>query len=311
MNGRTDIERVLATWFDDGPTAMPDRVAVVVADRIAHEQQRPAWRLPLWRQPSMNATFKIAAGIAAVLVIAVLGSQLVPTSPSGAGGSNATPSPSPTDSPQSPGPSLGAYSWPGTLTAGTYRTSLVWDVPFAFEFTVPDGWEAFDIEISKPGSHGLSVEFVLVDNVYADPCAGVLRDPPIGPTVDDLAEAVKLVPGLDVAAVAPFALDRYADGKTLDYVLREDAGCAPRGFRLWALPANRFLPGKESGGTDKTAVAREGRIWILDVDGTRVVLRTTWDPDATQAERNELQAIVDSVRIARPGETPPPQPAAP
>jgi hypothetical protein len=310
MNGRTDIERVLTTWFDDGPTAMPDRVAVVVADRIAREPQRQTWRLPPWRQPSMNATLKISAAIAAVLVIAVLGWQLVPTSPSGAGGSSATP-PSATDVPQSPGPSLGTYSWPGPLTAGTYRTSLVWDVPFAFEFTVPDGWEAFDIEISKPGSHGLSVEFVLVDNVYADPCNGVRHDPPVGPTVDDLAEAVARLPGLDVAAAAPFTLDRFTDGTTMGYVVREDAGCAPTAFRLWALPANRILPGKPFGGEDKTAVAREGRIRILDIDGTRVVLRTTWDPAASQDERNELQAIVDSVRIARNGETPPPQPAAP
>jgi hypothetical protein len=311
MNGRTDIEHVLTTWFDDGPTAMPDRVAVVVADRIAREPQRQPWRLPPWRQPSMNATLKIAAAIAAVLVIAVLGSRLLLSSPSGAGGSSATPSASATDLPQSPGPSLGTYSWPGPLTAGTYRTSLVWDVPFAFEFTVPDGWEAFDIEISKPGSHGLSVEFVLVDNVYADPCNGVQHDPPVGPTVDDLAEAVRLVPGLDVAAAAPFALDRSTNGTTVGYVVREDAGCAPSAFQLWALPVNRTLPGKHFGGAGKTAVAREGRIWILDVDGTRVVIRTTWDPDTTQAERNELQAIVDSVRIARPGETPPPQPAAP
>ena len=48
MNDHSDIERVLATWFDDGPSTMPDRVVDVVADRIGRQSQRRAWRLD-WR----------------------------------------------------------------------------------------------------------------------------------------------------------------------------------------------------------------------------------------------------------------------
>ena len=43
MTEYTDIDRLLKTWFADGPTAMPDRVVTVVADRIG--RQRAATRL--------------------------------------------------------------------------------------------------------------------------------------------------------------------------------------------------------------------------------------------------------------------------
>ena len=44
MTEHTDIDRLLETWFDDGPTAMPDRVVTVVADRIGRQRQRRTWR---------------------------------------------------------------------------------------------------------------------------------------------------------------------------------------------------------------------------------------------------------------------------
>ncbi len=45
MNERSEIERALNIWFDDGPTRMPDRVVTVVADRIGSTRQRRRWRL--------------------------------------------------------------------------------------------------------------------------------------------------------------------------------------------------------------------------------------------------------------------------
>ena len=77
MNDRSDTERLLRHWFDDGPTTMPDRVVDVVVTRIARQPQRRGWRLP-WRVRPVNGYPKLAAAAAAVLAIAVVGFVAVP-----------------------------------------------------------------------------------------------------------------------------------------------------------------------------------------------------------------------------------------
>ena len=73
MNEHIDIDRLLTTWFDDGPTVLPDRVAVVVADRIGRQPQRRAWRPD--RRPTVNLFLKIA--LAAALGAAMLGGAVL------------------------------------------------------------------------------------------------------------------------------------------------------------------------------------------------------------------------------------------
>jgi len=312
MNERSDIDRVLQHWLDDGPSAMPDRVVDVVAERIALERQRPARRLP-WRQRAMNPLLRIGAAVAAVLVIAVVGWSLLATGPSGNGEPSGSGRPGPSDGP-SPNPTASplVYAWPGSLAAGTYSTSLIWDLPFAVEFTVPEGWSGYDVEISKSDDPRLSVEFVLVENTFELPCEQTPREPAVGLSVDDLATALTFLPGLDATSPTPVQFDRWTSGVALGYRISDAVDCPPEAFNLWDLPAERFKPAMPSGGDHKAATARDGRILILDVDGVRFIIRTTWDAESTQAERKELQAIADSIRIvrpARPDASPPPQPA--
>lgn len=310
MTPDRDIERVLEHWLIDGVDRMPDRVFRSALDRVERQPQAVAPRLHR-RLPTMSTPFRVAALGAALLVIVIGGTVFLGGGGGPAPGTSAsiTPSPAPSD----PGPSASTlgYAWPGALEAGTYRTSLIWDLPFEFEFTVPSGWQAYDIEISKPGPAGLSVEFVVVDNVFAEPCAGVLGDPPVGPSVEDLVAALATIPGLEVTAPTPVSIDRVTHGSAVDYDVAPDAGCAPADFQLWALSSDLLKPGEHFGGPVKSAVAGQGRIRVVDVNGRRIVIRTTWEPAATAADRAELQAIVDSIGIDRPGETPAPQPAEP
>lgn len=145
MNEHSDMDRVLRTWFESGPSSMPDRVVDIVADRIGRERQRPAWRLR-WRPYQMNSTVKIAATLAAVLVLAVVGWNLMPGRSDGVGGQpSPTASPSAETSPSaSPSASAEFPSWytqggdgAGILPAGSQTTRS-----FApgFTFTVPEGW---------------------------------------------------------------------------------------------------------------------------------------------------------------------------
>jgi len=132
MNKHSDINRVLQVWMDDGLSTMPDRVVDVVADRIGVQRQRRSWRL-LRRLP-MNPIFKLGAAVAAVLVVAVVASQVLPRN--GGIGGQPTLSPTPTT----------ALLWlsEGPLTAGRYRFQPPSSAPEAPDLTiaadVPAGW---------------------------------------------------------------------------------------------------------------------------------------------------------------------------
>ncbi len=92
MTRERDIERLLDTWFRDGPTEAPDRILDAVADQIGRRSQRPAWRLE-WRHIHMTSTFKLATAVAALAVVAVVGYTLLPKSSSGIGsGGDGSPS---------------------------------------------------------------------------------------------------------------------------------------------------------------------------------------------------------------------------
>ena len=65
---------------------------------------------------------------------------------------------------------------------------------------------------------GLAIGFLIVDNVYADPCdlsAGEM-DPPVGPTPMDLAEALVAQTGTESTDPVPVEIDGYS-GVYLDY----------------------------------------------------------------------------------------------
>src|SRR5687767_6610087 len=118
MKQRSDIDRVLEIWMADGPTAIPDRVVDVVAARIGVQHQRRAW--PFQRRTNVTTQIKLLAGLAAALVIAVVGYGLLPAT-TGPG----TPSVAPTASAQpsaavTTAPSAGAR-WPTWYPAEAVR----------------------------------------------------------------------------------------------------------------------------------------------------------------------------------------------
>lgn len=131
MNDRSDINRVLGHWFEDGPTVMPDRVADVVAHRISLRPQRRARRL-LWRFP-MSSAMKYGLGAAAVLIVAVVGYNLLPKGPN-VGGPPATATPAPTATSQAPT----ASPVPGFIDASRFGVPLT--------LTLSGGWTYLLVE---------------------------------------------------------------------------------------------------------------------------------------------------------------------
>jgi hypothetical protein len=134
----------------------------------------------------------------------------------------------------------------------------------------------------------------LFEKVYADPChyqyPGLL-DPLPGPTVEDLATALASRPGLDSTTPAAVTMSGYQGRQLTLTAPASFDGCTltPDGsFRVWELPL---------GATNDMAPGQVDRVWILDVDGERLVIDAQEQPGQAAEVRAEIGAILDSIRI--------------
>jgi hypothetical protein len=304
MTSERDIERVLDHWFTERPTQVPDRVLDEVADRIAGQRQRPAWRL-LWRETDMHPMVKYGAAIAAVLVIAVIGWNLLPGGSSSIGG-QPTASPSPTATPTST-PTATVPPLPeGTLAAGTYRLR-----PFAtltIDATVPEGgWgggppNGLGGPSGSNGPNGLGIGFLQAQTINSDPChwdkdgsgsAPQQGDIEVGPTVDDLAEALAAGSAYESTTPVDATLGGFS-GKRLELQLVPDAsGCD----NFEGDENQYFVFGGREGGLFAQGGANTWQITILDVAGTRLIVVLFSYEDTPSADLSAAQAILDSLVI--------------
>lgn len=136
MNPRSDTDRVLRHWLSDGPTSMPDRVIDLVAERISRQPQRRTWRLD--RRLRMTSPMKFSAAVAAAVLVAVVGWNVLPKSD----GSGAPASPSPT--PTAPATAVkiacedDLLGCAGPLAAGAHGSSHFG--PRLIQYVTPSGW---------------------------------------------------------------------------------------------------------------------------------------------------------------------------
>jgi len=121
--------------------------------------------------------------------------------------------------------------------------------------------------------------------VYTDPCKHV-AGPPVGPSVDDLVRAFESVPALGPTPATDVTIGGVT-ARHLTLRLDEDVqfgACEGGQFQMWAWQGEpiRYVPGGYH--------AVEDELWILEVDGTRVVL------DASLAERTPADdALLDTI----------------
>jgi hypothetical protein len=162
---------------------------------------------------------------------------------------------------------------------------------------VPDGWSNFgDWAILKNGGdppEGMGLGVVIEANVYTDRCQwrGALLDPPVGPTVDDLAIALAEHWGSDATAPVDVMVDGFA-GEHMVLSVPTDvdfADCDDGRFqsRIDTDGGMRWYQGP----------GQIEKLWILDVDGVRLVIGAAYFPETSPQDRAELQQIIDSIRI--------------
>lgn len=281
MNREPTTTRAVRSWLQVGATRLPDRVLDRVLDEVAVTRQR--------RHPwSISLVLGVSVAAAVVAVAAIVGSGLLPIT------RNLADSPPDTTGP----PRITSPLDVGALGAGTHTVEGVLDVDVAF--TVPDGWSVADVgtdhvEIvqgppdAMRASDGMGVGLFLIDNLFIDPCAPDDRtiDPPVGPTVEDLAEGFANAPGYRASPAVATTIDGYRGLRMdLDFLFYM---CPISDAHLWTTPAGhvRNARGEQQLNT----------LWIIDVGGVRLVVDAFAVSGATDDDRAELESIVESIRI--------------
>jgi hypothetical protein len=307
MNQRSDIDRVLQVWMTDGPTAIPDRVVDVVAARIGVQRQRRVWPFP--GRTTVNTQIKLIAALAAAIVLAVVGYNLLPR---GASIGSPTAQPSPTAT--APAPTAAAPTAPppivdGILEAGTYRLRPFISATMTVDATVPGGGWLGGVPnaISGPrgnsnGPNGVVAAFLKAETVHSDPCqwdhdgsgsAPQDGDVEVGPTVDDLVTALGASTAYESTSPVDVTLGGFS-GKRLELQLTP----GPSGCDSYDGAGNQYwVFGGRDGALYAQGDANRWQVTIVDVAGTRLIGVLVSYAETSAEDLSAAQRIVDSVVI--------------
>ncbi|WP_183099699.1 hypothetical protein [Nocardioides pelophilus] len=165
-----------------------------------------------------------------------------------------------------------------TLSEGRYRVPL--SDSLAFDIDVPEGTSAHEDGLY------LAAEATIIKTEVAGEEYGVPRDPctdqtiePTGPTVDDLVRELRDLPVYEVSRPEPVELGDAA-GTYLEARIPAGFDASPCEDGQVQLPAN-------TGTAVNAPPPYIGRWWVLDVDGTRVVVQQNcWGCTAAQVDRD-------------------------
>jgi hypothetical protein len=259
-------------------------------ERRVHMRPNPARQAP---RTTRRAIKHLAVAVIAVVPIGACSSDASDDS-SGAAGTD-----EPADATAAPTPTPAAATSttpPATAEPNTATGAFLGAEEITVTFTVPDGWSLPpDRPIVALGNETddqlFGVLFTTVSNIYEDPRRSTPADPPVGPTVDDLASAWADVRGIEATAVSDITVDGF-HGKQIDITVPDytDDGCSGGKFRLWQEPpANHAIWAQ--------GPHQHNQLWILDVDGTRVMISASYFPNTSTQHRSDLTEILDSIQI--------------
>ncbi len=294
MTTKRDPDELIRSFLNEGRTELPDRAYDAVRMQVDRTHQRVV--LGPWRTPRMTSIVRVAMGAAAVVLATVVGANLVPAGDQvAAPGATSTPRPTAEASPQ-------RLPMNGNVEPGTYRGS-VW-VPTdeamkepTFAVDVPAGWSTYEGAISKQAGEpptGAFFRVWLLDRVrlYREPCnTSVGLTDPVPPLVDELANAFASFDERVVSPPGSVTIGGHS-GKVLELRVPDDitfADCYGLEYRSWVQGATDIRYHQGPGQHD--------RLWILDVDGQRMVIDAAYFPDTPPETVDELIAMVESIRF--------------
>lgn len=293
MNAPRNPDHLIRAFLDEGQTELPDRAFDAVRRDIHDTRQRVV--IGPWRDPDMSMFARVAIAAAAVLAVGLAWVNLGPGMPGFGGQPPPTQAPTITPSPRA----LPAVDPEIPLEPGT---SYVTADPFLVRvtFTAPEGWEgkvggeylafANPTGRSAPSGGVVFSSFILVSR---DPChldSGYEFAFPSG-SVDNLVSSLVNMRGTDASTPIDVKVDGYS-GKQLTLTAPASFdGCtlSPDGYVVWQLASGTNYP---------FVASQRSRLWILSVDGKRLVIDVPEVPGQSAQERADAQALFDSIRIA-------------
>ena len=180
--------------------------------------------------------------------------------------------------------------------------------PLTFTIDLPPDWVVFNqgpgvLELAAAITGGpsdfydRSVKVMIVKDTSVDPCqeAPVPQEPPTGPGVDDLVNA--LATQTDFHLVSPITdtvLDGFP-GRTFEQEALVDPATCPdpdnHPLRRWTYAASETEPDA----WDITWADAHDRIAVVDVRGTRVLVIARTHPSVSADQVREANRIVDSI----------------
>jgi hypothetical protein len=193
------------------------------------------------------------------------------------------------------------------LTGGRY---LFRAQGLVIEATGPDGWVGIPSRalegpdpVHADAPTGIGISFFSANGMYSDPChwdvldtgdAGPPGDVAVGPTVGDLVTALRANTFYASSAAMPVTVDGYA-GQELELQLPDDSftTCDKDDPRDPGGHAFVFSgPGLYAQGP-----ANRWHLYILDVEGTRLIAAILSYPQTPQAKLDLARSVIETLDI--------------
>ena len=309
MSTDRDTTGIVRSWLRTDEHESADRVLDAVLDQLdTTPQRRAGW--PAWRTPTMNKFVTIGLGAAAVVVLLFVGAQLIGTPGGGTGGQ---PTPSATAEP-TPDPTPSSTPWTG-IPAGPF---VVTRTDAAVQVTVDiaaAGWTAYpeyeyvgkdDDGLDAPDTVGVALlawtwPVGTGFDVYRDPCQWATTIPETPATTpDEIAAAFAAQALTEPTAPVDVTVGGFT-GKAVTLTVpmsydipnstREErfADCDNDIFGYYGIAGDETGPARNAQGAGQI-----DELWILDVNGSIVILDATYAPAAPAELVEEMRTLAES-----------------
>ncbi|MEX0626031.1 MAG: hypothetical protein WD402_05765, partial [Chloroflexota bacterium] len=286
MSAHRDLDRLIHSFLAEGPMELPDPSYDEVRDRMEQTRQR-AFIGP-WRTSDMNRYLKMGLAAAAVVVIAVIASNLLPgsTAPGGEGPESVAPSQAPSE----PAPSawVGIPEGPFVVTGTDDPVQVTVNIASSGWVPLPefDALSKDDDGLDAPETVGAALLAWAWPagtgfNVYGDPCQWSTTIPETPATTpDEIAAAFAAQASTDATAPVDVTVGGFA-GKTitLHVPMSFDLPNASREEKFADCDNDVFafygVEGETGEARNAQGAGQVDELWILDVNGAIVILDAT------------------------------------
>ena len=184
--------------------------------------------------------------------------------------------------------------------------------PLRVEFEIPsEGWSSWIGAVKVAGEGFVGVAITTVTNLVRHGCLDhSWAEPPVGSSVDDLASALAdLAPFRVTSPPKDITIYGYS-GKHLEFTVPDlpvdhegFTDCIDGSLNSYVAAIDAAGEGDASFNQGEaswhgyTGPGYREEFWILDVEGTRLMIAAERSPGSPPGDLAELQAILDSIRI--------------